>query len=145
MIAGPSGTRAAELPRSPSTLRNRMRGRILHARAVALIIAATLAVALSAPALRADDDVKGSLKQAGEAFKKLGKKVGEGGKEVGHEIADAAKKIWYKGKKVSAPLLHDVQRSTREFWDRLVAAQDKAIDQLRDENSRLKRQLAEDE
>jgi gas vesicle protein len=118
--------------------------RVFSSGAVALVVASVLAVSL-APSLHADDDVKRSFKQAGEAFKKLGKKVGEESKEVGHEIAEAAKKVWYKGKKVSAPLLDDVQRSTREFWEKVVSGQDKVIEQLRDENSRLKRQLTEDE
>ena len=86
---------------------------------------------------RADD---GKVK---ESIKSFGKKVGEKSAEAGHEIAGVAKKIWYKGKQVSAPLLHDVQRSTRRFWDETIRGKDKSIDSLRGENEKMKKDLDE--
>lgn len=117
-------------------------------RIAAAIAAAALAACLAAapPAAGAEkDDLKKGLKEAGEAFKRLGKKVGEGGKEAGKEIAEAAKKVWYKGKRVSQPLLKDVQRATREFWEKAVATKDRAIEDLRDDNARMRRELEADE
>ena len=89
-------------------------------------------------------DQKGKLKEVGQDLKKLGQKIGEAGKEAGLEIADAAKQVFYKGKKVSAPLLRDVQRSTREFWGEVIEGKDKTIEKLRRENQKLKRQLADE-
>jgi len=91
------------------------------------------------PASRADD---GKLKQS---LKLFGKKVGEKSAEAGHAIAGVAKRIWYKGKQVSAPLLHDVQRSTRRFWDERIRGKDRTIDSLRGENEKLKKDLDEEE
>ena len=108
---------------------------------VALVSAALLAADPIIPASRAGEGANGAAREVGEGFKKLGKTVGEVGKEVGQEVARGAKKIWYKGKKVSAPLLRDVQRATREFWSDLIAGKDRTIEQLRDENARLKGQL----
>ncbi|HXV76004.1 MAG TPA: hypothetical protein VD788_06740 [Candidatus Polarisedimenticolaceae bacterium] len=93
--------------------------------------------------LAAAENKKGGLKEAGRELEEIGRKVGEAGKEAGREIAGAAKHVFYKGKKASAPLLRDVQRSTREFWREVIAEQDKTIEQLRLENDELKRRLGE--
>lgn len=97
------------------------------------------------PILGAKESVKGAFKDVGQGFKKLGRKIGEAGKDAGLEIADAAKKVFYKGKKVSAPLLRDVQHSTREFWGKVIGAKDKTIDKLRQENEEMKRQLDDED
>jgi len=81
------------------------------------------------------------LEKVGRELKKVGRQVGDAGKEVGREIAGAAKQAFYKGKKVSAPLLRDVQRSTREYWARIISEKDKTIEKLRRENEKLKRRL----
>ena len=123
-----------------------MTSRVSHALPLlSLAIACALLASIICAGAAGEGDLKSSLKEAGEAMKKLGKKVGEGGKDAGEEIADAAKKVWYKGKRVSARLLHDVQRSTREFWEKSVATKDRTIEKLRAENDKLKRRLAEDE
>ena len=88
---------------------------------------------------------KGGLKKVGQKLEKLGRDVGEAGREAGLEIAGAAKQVFYKGKKVSAPLLRDVQRSTREFWGQVIAGKDRTIAQLRRDNDELRRQLGEHE
>jgi|SRR6266850_8113061 len=115
--------------------------------AIRTLIAILLPLALTLPAVapaRADDGkIKQGFKDAGEGIKSLGKKIGEKSAEAGHEIAGVAKRIWYKGKKVSAPLLHDVQRSTRRFWDDVIKGKDKTIDGLKDENERMKKDLDE--
>ncbi|MBI3451214.1 MAG: hypothetical protein HY049_20155 [Acidobacteria bacterium] len=95
----------------------------------------SLLLACAAPAVRAEDG------KVTSGIKSFGKKVGEKSVEAGHAIAGIAKKIWYKGKQVSAPLLHDVQRSTRKFWDETIKGKDKSIDALKDENGKLKGQL----
>jgi hypothetical protein len=105
-----------------------------------------LAAVQLAPSLEATEkSKKGGLKQVGRELKELGQKVGEAGKQAGLEIADAAKHVFYKGKKVSAPLLRDVQRSTREFWGEVIEGKDKTIDKLRRENQELKRRLGNDD
>ena len=100
-----------------------------------MIVALPLATSLDAT-----EKGKG-LKEVGRELKQLGKKVGEAGKEAGLEIAGAAKHVFYKGKKVSAPLLRDVQRSTREFWGEVIEGKDRTIEQLRRENAELERKL----
>jgi hypothetical protein len=98
------------------------------------------------PASHAEEGkIKQGLKEAGEGFKTLGKKIGGKSAEAGHEIAGAAKRIWYRGKQVSAPLLHDVQRATRKFWDETIRGKDSRIDSLRDENEKLKKDLEEED
>ncbi len=94
-----------------------------------------------APSLDAAEQEKGGFKDVGQEFEKLGRTVGKAGKKAGLEIAEAAKQVFYKGKKVSAPLLRDVQHSTREFWADVVAGKDRTIEGLRRENAELKRQL----
>ena len=96
------------------------------------------------PAAAAAGDAKSSLKEAGEGVKDLGRKVGEAGKEVGREVAGVAKQVWYKGKKVSAPLLRDVQKVTRKFWQGVIEGKDRTIEKLREENEKLKQKLAEE-
>ena len=108
----------------------------IAAGAVLLVLFATLE-----PSLEAAERRKGGLGEVGQEFKKLGRNVGQAGKEAGREIAGAAKQVFYKGKKVSAPLLRDVQHSTREFWARVVAGKDKTIEELRQENDELKMRL----
>ena len=115
---------------------DRSKRRIVAGAALLLLLALPLA-----PALDAAEPKKGGLGEVGQEFKKLGRKVGEAGKEAGREIAGAAKQVFYKGKKVSAPLLRDVQHSTREFWGKVIAGKDRTIEQLRQENDGLKRQL----
>ena len=100
---------------------------------------------LPGPSLDAEESKKGGIKQVGRDLEKLGRKVGEAGKEAGLEIADAAKSVFYKGKRASAPLLRDVQRSTREFWSEVVAGKDRTIEKLRKENGELKRKLQEED
>src|SRR5216684_1769381 len=92
-----------------------------------LALALVLSPASVAPARADDGKIKQGFKDAGAGFKSIGKKVGEKGAEAGHEIAGVAKKIWYKGKKVSAPLLHDVQQATRRFWDDVIRGKDRTI------------------
>ena len=99
---------------------------------------------LAAPA-RAADSAPDGLKGAGEGLKKFGRKVGEAGKEAGHEIAEGAKRIFYKGKKVSAPLLHDVQRATRSYWAKVMGDKDRTIEDLRKENEDLRDRLDEED
>jgi hypothetical protein len=89
--------------------------------------------------------MKSSLRVTGESLKSFGRKVGEKSAEVGREVAGAAKKIWYKGKRVSKPLLDDVQRSTRQFWQKVIDGKDRTIEQLREENERLEDQAGEAE
>lgn len=96
------------------------------------------------PSLHAEDR-KGGVKQIGRDLGKFGRRVGDAGKEAGLEIAGAAKSVFYKGKRASAPLLRDVQRSTREFWKKVIAGKDRTIERLRKENAELKRQLADDD
>ena len=115
-------------------------GRTIAAAVVSLIVALSLA-----PFLHAAEKNKQGLKQVGQDLKQLGKKVGEAGKEAGLEIAGAAKHVFYKGKKVSAPLLRDVQRSTREFWAEVIEGKDRTIEKLRRENAELERKLGERE
>ncbi|HZE89128.1 MAG TPA: hypothetical protein VE404_06245 [Verrucomicrobiae bacterium] len=95
----------------------------------------SLLFAVATPGVRAEDG------KVTSGIKSFGKKVGEKGAEAGHAIAGVAKKIWYKGKQVSAPLLHDVQRATRKFWDETVKGKDTSIDALKDENQKMKDQL----
>jgi hypothetical protein len=108
------------------------------------VILLLLALPLASP-LDATEQKKGGLEDAGRAIGKLGRKIGRAGKEAGLEIAGAAKHVFYKGKKVSAPLLRDVQHSTREFWADVVAGKDTTIKGLRRENHELKRQLQDGE
>jgi hypothetical protein len=96
------------------------------------------------PAPLQAEDQKGGIKQMGRDLGKFGRKVGDAGKEAGLEIAGAAKSVFYKGKRASAPLLRDVQRSTREFWAKVIAGKDRTIERLRKENAELKRQLGDD-
>jgi F0F1-type ATP synthase membrane subunit b/b' len=107
----------------------------------------TLAVPAGVDSVTAADqgDLKRSMKKVGEGMKEFGKKVGEAGKEAGQEIADASKKVWYKGKQVSAKLLSQVQTSTRKWWKDVIEEKDDALDDLREENRKLKRELAEKE
>ena len=91
----------------------------------------------AAPPLAADGDLK-------QDFKKFGREVGSAGREIGHTVADLAKKVWYKGKKVSKPLLEDVQDATEKFWKKTLETTDKALESARDENRELKRKLKED-
>ena len=115
--------------------------RLLAGAVVLLIIGCPFAPSLHAT----DKNPKGGLKQVGQDLKKLGQKIGDAGKEAGLEIAGAAKQVFYKGKKVSAPLLRDVQRSTREFWGEVIESKDKTIEKLRRENEELKRRLGDAE
>jgi hypothetical protein len=114
--------------------------RIFHALALALLCAV---VTLPTTSPTTAGDAGSSFKDAGEGLKKFGRKVGEGGKEAGHAIADAAKKIWYKGKRVSQPLLRDVQKATRKFWDKVIEGKDKSIEALKSENASLRGKLGE--
>lgn len=80
-------------------------------------------------------------REAGEA----GREIGKAGKEVGLEIAAAAKKVWFKGKEVSAPLLEEVTRATRAFWDDVIDGKDRTLEALRRENEELRRRLRDRE
>jgi len=114
------------------------------------VITLSLLLALAVPAVFAPDlpaaqgDMKKSMKKVGEGMKKFGKQVGEAGKEAGGEIADASKKIWYKGKQVSAKLLAQAQRATKSWWKESIDKKDDSLRELRDENARLKRELAKE-
>ena len=112
---------------------------------IARVALSLIAAFLLATCLGATEKDKQGLKDVGRELKELGKKVGEAGKEAGLEIAGAAKHVFYKGKKVSAPLLRDVQRSTREFWGEVIEGKDKTIEKLRRENEELKRRLGDAE
>ena len=105
-----------------------------------VILCAVLSFMTTTPAA---GDAGSSLKDAGEGLKKFGRKVGEGGKEVGHEIAGVARRVWYKGKRVSQPLLRDVQKATRKFWDKVIEGKDRSIEALKDENAKMRRKLDE--
>ena len=91
-----------------------------------------------------DGEAKKSIKKLGKNLKKLGEKVGEASKEAGQDIADAAKKVFYKGKKVSAPLLKKTQSATKEFWNDLIKQRKKAARELEKENRKLRKELEED-
>ncbi len=106
-------------------------GRVLVALAVLLSL-------LGPTSPRASD---GEVK---ESLKDFGRKVGEKSKEIGHEVVEVAKKVWYKGKKVSQPLLRDVQKSTRKFWDEVIKGKDRTLEKLRGENEKLHRDLDEE-
>lgn len=94
-------------------------------------------------------DVKSGAQDVGRELKEAGQEVGHdiatGAKAAGHEIAGAAQLAWYKGKKVSAPLLHDLQTAVHQFWDKVIADKDAAIKRLREENEQLKRKLRDKE
>jgi len=109
-----------------------------------LFLAAALAP-LTPPVLAGQSDTKESFKKLGRKMKELGEKVGEAGKEAGEEIAEVAKKVFYKGKKVSEPLLKKTQKATRDFWDDVISGKNKAAEELQDENEKLKRELEEEE
>jgi hypothetical protein len=85
-----------------------------------------------------------AFKEIGKEFKDFGKKAGEAGKEAGLEVAEVAKKIWYKSWKVSKPKLDQVQEATREFWRQVIEGKDRTVDELRRENTQLRRRLAEE-
>lgn len=115
--------------------------------ALVLILAISLILAAIPGDILADagdGDAKKSLKKLGKNLKKLGKKVGEKGKEAGEEIADAARKVFYKGKKVSAPLLKKTQSATQKFWNDLIRQRKKTARDLEKENKKLRKQLEED-
>ena len=114
----------------------RGRGDLIR-RALAFLVTLSILFA-AAPAVRAEDG------KVSSGLKSFGKKVGEKSVEAGHAIAGVAKKVWYKGKQVSAPLLHDVQRATRKFWDETIRGKDRSIEALKDENEKLKGQLEKD-
>jgi len=121
--------------------------RVTKLLSVALLCLALLAPALP-PAFAGDgsgSDTKKSFKKLGEKMKKFGKEVGEAGKEAGQEIADAAKKVFYKGKKVSEPLLRETQKATKDFWGDVIRGKEKTADELREENEKLKRELEEED
>lgn len=113
--------------------------------AVFLVLLCAGALALPPVFAGGEDDAKKSVKKLGSKMKELGKKIGEAGKEAGEEAADAAKKVWYKGKKVSAPLLKRTQRATRDFWEVVLRGKDDTIRELRKENEHLRRKLEKSE
>ena len=113
---------------------------------IASTVVLLVVVCLLAPVLDAAEKSKaGGLKEVGQDLEKLGRRIGAAGREAGLEIAGAAKHVFYKGKKVSAPLLRDVQRSTREFWGEVIEGKDRTIEELRRENRKLKRELGDEE
>jgi len=122
-------------------------GRISTVLFISFALLAGGSLVSTSPARAADgqSDTKKSLKKFGNKMKDFGKKVGEAGKEAGEEIAEAARKVFYKGKKVSQPLLEKTQRATKEFWHDLIRAKEKTAGELREENERLRRELEEDE
>jgi hypothetical protein len=103
-----------------------------------------LALPLTSPC-DATERKKGGLADASREIGKLGREIGRAGKDAGLEIAGAAKHVFYKGRKVSAPLLRDVQHSTREFWADVVAGKDRTIEGLRRKNHELQRRLRDEE
>lgn len=102
-------------------------------------LALLLCGAVLPPALAGDDRGK----EVAKDLREVGKTIGEAGKDVGLEIADAAKKVWYKGKKVSRPLLEDVRAAARDVWGRVIDGKNKTVARLREENEELRRRLAE--
>jgi len=86
-----------------------------------------------------------SLKDVGTGMKQLGRKIGHAGKEVGREVADGARKVWYKGLRVSEPLLKDVQKQTRRYWAEMIAGKERTLRELERENKQLRKRLAEKE
>ena len=92
-----------------------------------------------------DGKTKENLEDAGKEIKELGKKIGQAGKEFGLEVADGAKQVWYKGLRVSEPLLKDVQKRTRRFWAEMIEAKERTRRELEQENRRLRKRLAERE
>ncbi|HKY31852.1 MAG TPA: hypothetical protein VJV23_04890 [Candidatus Polarisedimenticolia bacterium] len=122
---------------------------MLRSTAAAVAVAAALFLLPASCAARAagtgQDSGKKGLRDAGEGFKELGRKVGKAGREAGQETARAARTLWYKGKKVSRPLLEEVQGRTRAFWARVIEGKDRALEQLRRENQELKKKLAGEE
>lgn len=122
-----------------------MRLRVLPVRLLALVAVAIL-VSTALPPAAAEDkgDLGKSVKKVGEGMKKLGRKIGNAGKEAGEEIAEASKKVWFKGKKVSARLLKRTQSATRSWWEEVLEGKDRTLRDLRRENKRLKRELADE-
>lgn len=112
---------------------------------IALLAAGAFLGAAPAAAADGGSDTKKSFKKFGEKMKDFGKKVGEAGKEAGEEIAEAAKKVFYKGKRVSEPLLHKTQKATKDFWDEVIRGKERTAGELREENERLKREMEEED
>ena len=104
-----------------------------------------IAFDMDADELAMVSDLFHAMKQAGEGMKSFGKKVGQAGKEAGGEIAEASKKIWFKGKQVSAKLLRQTQDATRKWWRESIEKKDDSLRDLRKENAKLKRELADKE
>ncbi len=113
--------------------------------AVSLVLLCAAALSLPPVFAGGEDDAKESVRKLGKKMKELGKKIGEAGKEAGDEVADAAKKVWYKGKKVSAPLLVETQKATRDFWEIVLKGKDETIRELRTYNEHLREVLEKGE
>lgn len=117
---------------------------------LAWIVAAAAVLALAATPCRAEDnreklkqDVKELGKSIGEAGKDVGKTIGDAGKRLGGDVADAAKEAWPALRKASLPLLEDVKRATKDFWERVLGGKDRTIEALKRENEELRAKLAQ--
>jgi sugar phosphate isomerase/epimerase len=105
------------------------------------------------PLVHADEGVGDKAKESAqkiwgeikEGAQEVGQEVAEAGQELSKEISQNAQEVWYKGQKIARPLWDDLTISVKKFWGRIVEDKDQVIAELRAENERLRKQLAEKE